>query len=87
MVEGDLVEHVRRLKNEPGGDIGVHASISVAQALLAGGVVDELRLMVAPAIAGSGRRLFEGLPTIRLEPIRSTTSPAGCLVVDHRVTG
>jgi dihydrofolate reductase len=87
VVDGDLVEHVRRLKDEPGGDIGVHASISVAQALLAGGVVDELRLVIAPAIAGSGRRLFDGLPTIRLEPVRSTTSPAGCLVVDYRVTG
>jgi hypothetical protein len=30
---------VRDLKNQPGADIGVHASISVAQALLAAGVV------------------------------------------------
>jgi dihydrofolate reductase len=86
-IDGGLVEHVRHLKDRPGGDIGVHASISVAQALLAGGVVDELRLVVAPAIAGSGRRLLDGLPSIRLEPVRSTTSPAGCLVVDYRVTG
>ena len=85
-VEGDLVEHVRALKDRPGGDIGVHASISVAQALLAGGVVDELRLVVAPTIAGSGRRLLDDLPTIRLEPIDATTSPAGCLVVGYRVT-
>jgi dihydrofolate reductase len=87
VVDGDLVEFVRDLKNQPGADIGVHASIAVAQALLAGGVVDELRLVIAPAIAGSGRRLLDGLPAIRLESIRSTTSPAGYLLVDYRVLG
>ena len=73
VVDGDLVEFVRDLRNQPGADIGVHASISVAQALLAAGVVDELRLVIAPTIAGSGRRLLDGLPAIRLESIRSTT--------------
>jgi dihydrofolate reductase len=86
-VDGDLVEFVRDLKNEPGADIGVHASISVAQALLSAGVVDELRLVIAPTIAGSGRRLLDGVPTTRLEPIRSTTSPTGSLLVDYRVIG
>ncbi len=86
-VDGDLVEFVRELRNQPGADIGVHASISVAQALLAAGVVDELRLVIAPTIAGSGRRLLDRLPAIRLESIRSRTSPTGYLLVDYRVIG
>jgi dihydrofolate reductase len=85
LVDGELVEFVRDLKARPGGDIGVHASISVAQALLAADVVDELRLVIAPRIAGSGRRLLESLPSIRLESIRSATSPTGHLLVDYRV--
>ena len=85
VVDGDLVGFVRDLKHRPGGDIGVHASISVAQALLSAGVVDELRLVIAPTIAGSGRRVLDGLPVIRLESIRSTTSPTGYLLVDYRV--
>jgi dihydrofolate reductase len=85
VVDGELVEFVRDLKDQPGGDIGVHASISVAQALLAADVVDELRLVVAPTIAGSGRRLLDGLPSIRLESTRSTTSPSGHLLADYRV--
>ena len=80
-----LVEFVRDLKDRPGGDIGVHASISVAQTLLAADVVDELRLVIAPRIAGSGRRLLDGLPSLRLETIRSTTSPTGYLLVDYRL--
>lgn len=85
VIDGDLVEFIRALKSESGGDIGVHASISVAQALLAAGVVDELRMVIAPVIAARGRRLLEGLPTIGFELIASTTSPTGHLLVDYRV--
>lgn len=84
VIDSDLVAFVRDLKGRPGGDIGVHASISVARGLLAAGVVDELRLAIAPVIAGSGRRLLDELPVIRLESIRSVTSPSGHLLVDYR---
>jgi dihydrofolate reductase len=85
VVEGGLVEFVRDLKQQRGGDVGVHASITVAQALLAADVVDELRLVVAPRIVGRGRRLLEGLLSIQLEAIRSEVSPTGYLLVDYRV--
>src|SRR4029453_8729979 len=84
-VDGDLPEFVRDLKQQPGGDIGVHGSISVAQALLAADVVDELTLAIAPTIAGRGRRLLDGWPPIQLESIRSEISPTGYLIVDYRV--
>jgi len=84
-IDGGLVEFVRELKQQRGGDVGVHASISVAQALLAADVVDEIRLVIAPAIVGSGRRLFDGVPSMRLELIRSAISPTGHLLVDYRV--
>jgi dihydrofolate reductase len=87
VVDGELVEFVLKLKSQSGADIGVHASISVAQALLAAGVVDELRLVIAPTIVGNGRRLLDELPAIRLESIRSTTSPTGYLLADYRVIG
>jgi len=84
--EGGLVEFVRDLQQRPGGDIGVHASISVARALLAAGVVDELKLLISPRILGRGRQLFDGLPAIALEPVRSQLSPTGSLLVDYRLT-
>ncbi|GAA1980222.1 dihydrofolate reductase family protein [Catenulispora subtropica] len=86
VIEGGLVEFVRDLKNSSGGDIGVHFGISVAQALLAAGVIDELRLVVCPVVAGRGRRLLDGLPTFRLEAVKSVLSPAGYLLADYRVT-
>jgi dihydrofolate reductase len=85
VLDGGLVEFVRDLKQQRGGDVGVHASISVAQSLLAADVVDELRLVIAPRIAGRGRRLLDGLPPIQLESIRSEISATGYLIVDYRL--
>jgi dihydrofolate reductase len=85
VLDGELVEFVRDLKQQRGGDVGVHASISVAQALLAADVVDELRLVIAPRIAGHGRRLLDGLPSIQLELMQSEISPTGSLLVDYGV--
>jgi dihydrofolate reductase len=84
-IDGDLAAFVRDLKGRPGRDIGVHASISVAHALLAADVVDELRLVIGPTIAGRGRRLLDGLPSIRLEPIAGEMAPRGSLIVAYRV--
>jgi dihydrofolate reductase len=84
-IDGGLVEFVRDLKHQPGSDVGVQGSISVAQALLAADVVDELKLAIGPMIAGRGRRLLDGLPPIQLESIQSEISPTGYLLVDYRV--
>jgi len=85
VIDGGLVDFVRHLKGQPGGDIGVHGSISVTRTLLAADVVDELRLVIAPTIAGSGQRLLDGLPLIRLETIRGAASSSGHVLVDYRV--
>jgi dihydrofolate reductase len=83
---GGLVDFVRNLKRQAGGDIGVHASIIVAQTLLKAGVVDELRLIVAPAIAGDGRKLFDGLPAIPLSPISGEITKDGFLLLAYRIS-
>jgi riboflavin biosynthesis pyrimidine reductase len=49
------------------------------------GIVDELGLVIAPRIAGRGRRLLDGLPSIQLQSIRSSTSPSGHPLADYRV--
>jgi dihydrofolate reductase len=54
----DLAAEVSRLKEEVDGDIVVHGSAQLAQALVDQGLVDELRLMVFPVVLGAGKRLF-----------------------------
>jgi dihydrofolate reductase len=58
VLNGPLAESVAQLKERHDGDIVVHGSVSVAQALIDQDLVDELRLMVFPVILGQGKRLF-----------------------------
>src|SRR6266540_5407602 len=58
VLEGDVTEEVARLREEVDGDIVVHGSAQLVQALLEHDLVDELRLMVFPVVLGTGKRLF-----------------------------
>jgi dihydrofolate reductase len=58
VLEGDVAESAKKLKDEVDGDIVVHGSVQLVQGLIEHGLVDELRLMVFPVVLGSGKRLF-----------------------------
>jgi dihydrofolate reductase len=84
-LQGDLVEAVTALKQEPGGHIALSGSVSVVRQLLAAGVLDELRLLVHPIAVRKGMRLFdEGEPPIPLRLLSSQTFTTGVL---HLVYG
>jgi dihydrofolate reductase len=77
-------DYVAELKLGDGGDIGVHGSLTLAQSLLEARLVDELRLVVAPRLAGGGRRLFDGVGDLqRFELVESSRS-GGCLLLHYR---
>jgi dihydrofolate reductase len=85
VVGGDLATFVDDLKRQPGGDIGVHGSISLTQTLLEERLIDELRLVIAPTVHMHGRRLFERSAPTRLTLSQVVTSPKGYLLLDYRV--
>ena len=58
VISDDLASEVGRLKQDIDGDIVVHGSAQLVQALVEEGLVDELRLMVFPVVLGAGKRLF-----------------------------
>jgi len=76
VLKGDLAEEVTKLKQEQDGEIVVHGSATLAQALLEEDLVDELRLMVYPVVLGIGKRLFG--ETSDKKPLR---------LVDSKVVG
>jgi dihydrofolate reductase len=80
-LDGDLVEAVTALKNQPGdGNIGMSGSVSVVRQLLAAGLLDELHLLVHPIAVRKGMRLFdEGESPIPLRLVSSEAFSTGVL--------
>ena len=58
IVKGRAVDEVVRLKGQPGREMLIWGSISLAQSLMAPGLIDEYRLVLCPVVLGSGRPLF-----------------------------
>ena len=54
----DLLTEVSALRDRPGGDIYIYGSLTVARALLAAEMVDELVLFIEPITLGGGKTLF-----------------------------
>jgi dihydrofolate reductase len=58
VLRGDLGDEIGKLREQVEGDVVVHGSARLVQALIERDLVDELRLMVFPVVLGSGKRLF-----------------------------
>ncbi|WSZ93870.1 dihydrofolate reductase family protein [Micromonospora sp. NBC_00858] len=75
VLRGDPIQTVGKLKVQPGRELQIHGSARLGKALLSAGLVDKLRLVVAPTVTGSGRRLLD-----------HPSAPVGLRLVHHEVT-
>jgi dihydrofolate reductase len=51
------------------GDIAIAGGARTVNQYLSAGVIDELRLHIAPVLLGAGERLFDGIGDLTLEPL------------------
>ena len=88
MLEGDVVDAIKKIKAEDGGDILVNGSMTLVRTLLDNNLVDEYRLMVFPVVLGSGKRLFDNTnqATLRLVDTKPV-GPDGILVLTYTPAG
>jgi dihydrofolate reductase len=85
LIEGDVAEGVRVLKQEDGPELQVHGSANLIQTLLEHGLIDEFRLQMFPLVLGKGKRLFDdGTVPDGLEVTRSQVLPTGVIVASFR---
>jgi dihydrofolate reductase len=76
LLEGELGEAVRKLKDELDGDVFVSGCGELARNLLREGAVDEVLFWVRPVVWGDGARPFEG-ETVRMRLIGSEAFDSG----------
>jgi dihydrofolate reductase len=90
IVPGSVTDEVAKLKQQPGKNMLVSGSISIAQSLIDAGLVDEYRLVVCPVVLGKGRPLFrEGAKPIDMKLTKANVLDRGAvsLIYSPRTAG
>ena len=88
VLAGDPVAAVGELVRRPGRELQIHGSSRLGDALLAAGLVDTVRLAVAPTVLRTGRRLLAGTgPATGLRLARHEVTDRGLLLLEYEVAG
>jgi dihydrofolate reductase len=72
VIDGDVVQRVAELKQEPGGAILKYGTGPLDALLMAHGLIDEFHLLLTPVAVGRGQHLFEdveGTPHLHLADV------------------
>lgn len=81
VLKGDIVEAVRKLKAQDGGEIQVHGSSNLLQTLLKHDLVDTMRIWQFPIVIGAGKRLFgDGALALAFELVETQASSTGAVL-------
>ena len=84
IIQGDVAEAVRRLKQPDGGDLLIGGSGQLIDYLSGHDLIDEYRLMVHPIVLGGGeKRLFRHAPRRTLKLVDSVTLPTGVVILTY----
>ena len=83
IVKTSPAEELARLKQGAGKDMVVWGSISLAQALLDDGAIDEVQLVICPLALGGGRTLF-GDRTLDLKLAKTETFERGSALLTYK---
>jgi dihydrofolate reductase len=85
-VNGNVVEEVIKLKNQPGKDIWLYGGASLITTFIKYNLVDEFRLSVHPVILGEGKPLFIDVKQrVNLEHVDTKTFSSGVVQLCYRL--
>ncbi len=84
LIDSDVVDAVRQLKQQPGKNILVDGSSILIHTLVENDLVDEYQLHVYPIVLGKGKRLFSDGKRINLQLIESMALPTGVIYQSYQ---
>lgn len=77
LISNNVVEEVRKLKNESGKNIIMDGSSVLLHTLIENDLIDEYALHVYPLVLGIGKKLFPEGKRLNLKLIESSSLPTG----------
>ena len=87
-LKGNVVEEIKKLKQQDGPDLQVHGSGNLIQTLLKHDLVDEFWLKIFPVTLGMGKRLFDkGTIPASYTLVESQSSPSGVIIATFKRAG
>ncbi len=87
-INNNVVEELKKLKQQDGPDFKVYGSGNLIQTLLKNDLVDELWLKIFPITLGKGKRLFDnGTIPAAFKLLESKTSPSGIIFANYKRFG
>jgi dihydrofolate reductase len=85
LVKNDIQGEVSKLRKQPGKDMVVFGSATLASFLLQRGLVDEYRVILQPVVLGSGSPLFKGITErIHVKLISAKTFGSGVVLLSYQ---
>jgi dihydrofolate reductase len=87
-IKGNVVEEIRKLKQQDGPDLQVHGSSQLLQTIFKHDLVDKLWLKIFPLTLGTGKRLFsDGTIAAAFQLTHSEPTPNGVIVASYERAG
>ena len=87
-ITGDVVEQIKKLKEEDGPDLWVWGSGNLIQTLLKHNLVDRMHLWIHPITIGTGKKLFaEGTHAENFKLVDSKIGATGIIFATYEPTG
>ncbi|HEY0677019.1 MAG TPA: dihydrofolate reductase family protein [Chitinophagaceae bacterium] len=88
LLNGNVVEKVKKIKAEDGIDLLIYGSGNFIQTLLKNNLIDELRLWIFPLVIGNGKKLFaEGVVPANLKLENYKVSDSGVIMTTYIPSG
>jgi dihydrofolate reductase len=83
LLEGDVVEEVKKIKQQPGGNLLMYASPTFMDTLMEHNLIDEYRFVVYPVVLGKGKRLFKDGASATLKLVETRTFSTGVVALRY----
>lgn len=85
IMNGDIIEEMKKLKRQPGSDMVILGSGSIVKQFAEKGLIDEYQVMVDPVALGEGTPIFKGLShKLDLELTDTRSFKSGVLMLSYR---